>query len=214
MGTSTSGLEQRVPCPCQRQSGCSNSRHMVLKLPLPFHGIGRTGHCSVATTAGELRGLSLTVPSGSARPWERQEGSFTLHVCVCVQCTRSQLWTRVCAFHALPLGIAPAVRPGLARSIFPVAQRRLCPCPCWVPHSWMFPGYPIDEVWLVAVPYGRTHCLPCGSLVSGQTRGYDTRPPLGVVFCHVKPQHLPGRSPPLNLWDHARPCICRGVVSA
>lgn len=37
---------------------------------------------SVARTARELPGLSLTALSGSACPWERQEGSRTLHMCV------------------------------------------------------------------------------------------------------------------------------------
>lgn len=76
VGARTAGLEQRVPCPRPRQSGCSDSRHTVLQLPLPLpwdwpHWTLQ----SVARTAPELPGFSLTVPSGSVRPWERQEGS-------------------------------------------------------------------------------------------------------------------------------------------
>lgn len=47
VGARTAGLEQRVPCPRRRQSGCSDSITRCSSCLCPFHGIGRTGHCKV-----------------------------------------------------------------------------------------------------------------------------------------------------------------------
>lgn len=68
--------------------------------------------------------------------------------------------------------------------------------------------FPVEEVWLVALP---SRLRPSLTLCQGRTRGYGTGPPLEVVFCHVKPQHLPGSRPPSSLAPSVHPPWCGSI---
>lgn len=202
-----------MPCPCRRHRGCSDCRHTELPLPLPWDWPHWTVQCRKDGT-----GAAGAFPDSPFRecPSLGAAGGLrhSARVCVCV-CTWSQVWARVCATPSLcsrsDPGTAPAVCPGLGRNIVPVAQGCLCLCPCWVPHSWVFPGHPglcspteglAGGSPLTAAPTAH----PAGPWCQGRTRGYDTGPPL--VFCHEKPQHLPGSSPSSSLGPSPRSPRC------
>lgn len=223
-------------CCCRGQGwrlcvGTAGLQQRVRGLTFPSHGAQAASAPSVAAMDPARCGKDGTGAAGAFPdrvfrecPSLGEAGGCTLHVCECV-CTRgSQVWTRVCAIQAprapaQPLGSAPAwpatsspwhrLPLPLSLSVLGAAFQggaAFLGVPRVPRHC-----FPIGEVWLAALP---SWLRPSLTLCQGRTRGYGTGPPLEVVFCHVKPQHLPGSSPPSSLAPSVHPPWCGSIHPA